>query len=110
MEHTDVLECGRWWTAPLPEVSNISAGDSSITPGIVADGDKLHLFLDANTVAAYQVFIGYVPTDHEYPVECSVMSLARIDSFLCSETSIFRAMTRGEISGKRNPPRKSLGC
>lgn len=54
----------------------ISARDISITPRNGGDGDNLTLFLDANTVAAYDVVNWYVPTDHACSVKCSIMSLA----------------------------------
>lgn len=64
MEHTDVVKCGRGRAAPLSEVSNFSAGDISISPRNVGEFDKFELFRDANTVPAYHVLIGYVPTPH----------------------------------------------
>lgn len=82
-------QCGRWRTTTLSEVPNISARDSPNTARNVGDGDKLNLFPDANNVAAYHVFVGYVSNRRGYPVVCKMMSLDRIDAWLCSVTSLY---------------------
>lgn len=89
----------------LSALSNLSSGDNTVIPVKVGEVDHLHLFRDNSTVSVYHVFIGYVSTDHAYPVECRILSLVRINSSICFVTSRFsrndtRPVTNFTISKK----------
>lgn len=103
-ERTD-MDFGWWRTGPVQAIHCCPGGSALFghDPRGVEGDDKLTLFRDRLAVDTYHAFSGYNPvTPVGGPVECTILSLARADAWLCTATELL-----GDTSGKGGARQKS---
>lgn len=95
-------DCSWWRTGPLEQLVNVPCAGRATSTELIEEFDVLRLFRDPGVVDIYHCFLGYVPRAQETPAESSILSLARLDAWLCAVVAL------GSFSDQRGGARQKM--